>query len=66
MSDADVQDIRELVARKKAELASAKGKDKDASQTQQAPPQQQPFVAAEDAQKKREAMTKNERLGIQS
>jgi len=61
MSESDVQDVRDLVARKKAEAAKAangKGKGRDVAQ------QQQTHVAAEEAKRKREAMTKEERLGI--
>ncbi|KAI0028609.1 hypothetical protein K488DRAFT_58203 [Vararia minispora EC-137] len=63
MNDTDVQAIRNLLAQKKAETAQAvgsKGKAKDATESNK------PFVAAEEAKKQREAMSKDERLGIVS
>ncbi|THH15136.1 hypothetical protein EW146_g5293 [Bondarzewia mesenterica] len=63
MSDSDVQDVRSMLARKKTEAVSSatngKGKGKDVSQQSTTP-----FVAAEEAKRKREAMTREERLGI--
>ena len=66
MTDSDVQDVRDMIALKRAEAATAaavtngkgKGKGKDVPQPQT------PFVAAEEAKRKREAMSRDERLGI--
>ncbi|KAI0040008.1 hypothetical protein FA95DRAFT_1612133 [Auriscalpium vulgare] len=65
MSDADVHDIRILVARKKAERlalasASANGKGKDKAVPVPAPAPAV-HVAAEEAQKARKAMSTEER-----
>ncbi|PCH43798.1 hypothetical protein WOLCODRAFT_153856 [Wolfiporia cocos MD-104 SS10] len=71
MCDSDVQQVREAVAKRKAEArvaaeaarasAAAGRKAKD---TTSAPSSSQPYVAAEDAKRKREAMTRDERLGL--
>lgn len=57
LEDADVSDIKEFMARRKlvfAEQASKDGKKDD---------KKVPFVAAEDAKRKREAMIREERIG---
>lgn len=83
MSDMDVQDVRNLIAQKKAEQATQsanpaqltstmKGKGKDTSAAQgasgaaAAPAAQggQAYAAAEDAKRKREGMSKEDRLGL--
>lgn len=76
MSDMDVQDIRNLIAHKKAVeaaqvadaasiLMAAKGKGKD---TYAAPANTaqggQGYAAAEEAKRKREGMSRDERLGL--
>ncbi|KZV74434.1 hypothetical protein PENSPDRAFT_749376 [Peniophora sp. CONT] len=58
MSDNDVQAVRNIVAQKKAAAAAAAGgKGKDA-----APPA--PYHAVEEQKKQREAMSRDERLGL--
>jgi len=55
LEDADITDVREFMSRRKAALEQgAKKKDEKNG----------PFVAAEDAKRKREAQTKEQRLGI--
>jgi hypothetical protein len=59
LEDADVSDVKEFVARRRlaaAEQAARDGKKKEEKKG--------PFVAAEDAKRKREALTKEERLGM--
>ncbi|TFY58133.1 hypothetical protein EVG20_g8269 [Dentipellis fragilis] len=65
MTDADVQEIRDLVARRKAEATEGMVKEEDTTTAAQQP-SAAAYVAAEEARKKRLAMTKNERLGIES
>ncbi|KAI0063622.1 hypothetical protein BV25DRAFT_1824188 [Artomyces pyxidatus] len=64
MSDADVQDVRSLIARRKndAALKALNGKGKGKSVAATLPPA---HVAAEEARRKREATSKDERLGLQ-
>ncbi|KAH9935333.1 uncharacterized protein B0H18DRAFT_410704 [Fomitopsis serialis] len=67
MTDADVQQVRDMVAAKrKDELAQkwAEISDKQYAAFEAGASASQPFVAAEDAKRKREAMTKDERLGL--
>lgn len=83
MSDMDVQDIRNLIAQKKAAeaaevadaasiLMAAKGKGKDTSAAPAAGSAAaagaaqggQGYAAAEDAKRKREGMSRDERLGL--
>ncbi|KAF8520424.1 hypothetical protein BU17DRAFT_46497 [Hysterangium stoloniferum] len=59
LEDADVSDVKEFVARRKlaaAEQATRDGKKKEEKKG--------PFVAVEDAKRKREALTKEERVGM--
>jgi len=66
MADSDVQDIRDMVVQKRADaeavairatqMSSGKGKARDTTY--------QPYVAAEDAKRKREAISRDERLGL--
>lgn len=72
MSDLDVQDVRNLLAQKKAQAAQAaqseaKGKGKERDMSTVTPAMLlggQGHVAAEDLKRKREAMSKDERLGL--
>ncbi|KAI0930249.1 hypothetical protein AcW1_008985 [Taiwanofungus camphoratus] len=71
MSDVDVQQVRDAVAKRRAEAAKAEVENaKQLTMTAQTKTtastsaQSQPFVAAEDAKRKREAMTRDERLGL--
>lgn len=74
MCDTDVQQVRDAIAKRKnealaARLASASGKPQTAPTAVPPAPAissqpSQPFVAAEDAKRKREAMTREERLGL--
>lgn len=81
MSDMDVQDIRNLIAQKKAAeaaqamdaasiLMAAKGKGKDTSAAPAAGTAAgvvqggQGYTAAEEAKRKREGMSRDERLGL--
>lgn len=60
LGDADVADVKELLARRKqaaAELAARDGGKKKEEK-------KGPFVAPEDAKRKREAMTREDRLGV--
>ncbi|EIM81142.1 uncharacterized protein STEHIDRAFT_162133 [Stereum hirsutum FP-91666 SS1] len=59
MSDMDVQDIRNLIAHKKA----GKGKDTYAAPANTAQGGQG-YAAAEEAKRKREGMSRDERLGL--
>ncbi|KDQ57826.1 hypothetical protein JAAARDRAFT_69904 [Jaapia argillacea MUCL 33604] len=66
MTDMDVQEIRRLVEQKKKEteaaatlaanMSNTKGKGKDTSHL--------PYVAAEDSKRKRDGMSRDERLGL--
>lgn len=59
LEDADVSDIKEFMTKKKLVLAEEGTKDtKNDDKTLK-----MPFVAAEDAKRKREAMTKEDRIG---
>lgn len=69
MCDTDVQQVRDAVAKRKMQaretaqpFVAAPTHMKSAPAT--VPPLDQPFVAAEDAKRKREAMTRDERLGL--
>lgn len=64
MTDMDVQQVRDHIVRKK--IAKITGKPSGNSPTQaKAPgPPAQPYHHAEEAKKKREAMTREERLGL--
>ena len=66
LTDADVQQVREAVAARKLQATAAKHAEHKATLGAQPMPlpQPQPFVAAEDAKRKREAMTRDERLGL--
>lgn len=60
LGDADVADLKELMARRKkaaAEKAAREGLKKKEDK-------KAPFVAPEDAKRKREAMTREDRLGL--
>ena len=59
IQDSDVQALKDLVAARKERDEGANG---DTPSQKDAP--QLPFVAAEDAKRKREALTTEERLGI--
>ncbi|KAH9948533.1 hypothetical protein B0H21DRAFT_732871 [Amylocystis lapponica] len=71
MTDTDVQQVRDVVAERKAQATAAKHAAYKGNLGAQLQPtsesqlQPQPFVAAEDAKRKREAMTRDERLGLQ-
>jgi hypothetical protein len=73
MSDLDVQDVRNLKTAEAAAKAQAvmNGKKKDDGSSASAAPGMsissdppRPVVAAEEERRKREAMTRNQRLGI--
>ncbi|KAH9831274.1 uncharacterized protein C8Q71DRAFT_312578 [Rhodofomes roseus] len=68
MTDADVQQVRDMVAAKRKAEAAQKWveiSDKQyAAFEAGASASSRPFVAAEDAKRKREAMTRGERLGL--
>ena len=56
LSDADVQDVKEIVARQKEAIETANRLAREQAQ--------RPFVAPEDAKRKREEMTTEDRLGM--
>lgn len=64
MTDMDVQQVRDHIMRKK--IAKVTGKPPGTSPTQVKAPgaPAQPYHHAEEAKKKREAMTREERLGL--
>ncbi|GBE81026.1 hypothetical protein SCP_0307490 [Sparassis crispa] len=66
MSDVDVQQVRDAVAKHKGEspVTPAQPSSSSAVPSGVLQPLSQPFVAAEDAKRKREAMTRDERLGL--
>lgn len=72
MCDTDVQQVRDAIAKRKNEALAARlasGKPQTAPTVVPPAPAtsyqpSQPFVAAEDAKRKREAMTREERLGL--
>lgn len=61
MSDLDVQDVREHVRRKKE---AQQQKTSTTNPTMAGDAAGKPVVAPEDAKRKREAMTRDERLGL--
>ncbi|RPD74288.1 hypothetical protein L226DRAFT_535741 [Lentinus tigrinus ALCF2SS1-7] len=65
MTDGDVQQVRNMLARQKAEkLAVKQGVPATPSQAKAAASPAQPYHHVEEQKKKREAMTKDERLGL--
>lgn len=60
MTDNDVQDIRDFVGARKREQANNGAETSKTSTSMPVPG----FTTQEEAQKKKEAMTKHERLGI--
>jgi hypothetical protein len=66
MNDNDVQTVRNMQAQKKAIAVAAAQATDPKGKTKDAPDLSAPFVAAEDAKKQRDAMSKEERLGIAS
>jgi len=76
MSDADVQDVRDMIARKKVDVAGApapalalapSSATGDGSGSSKAKDALSPavHVAAEEAKRRRDAMSRDERLGLQ-
>ncbi|KAI0675283.1 hypothetical protein C8Q78DRAFT_1011439 [Trametes maxima] len=67
MTDMDVQQVRDALTRKKAEAA---GKQRAPATPAHAAPgaatQSQPYHHVDEAKKKREALTREQRLGVQS
>ncbi|EPQ57296.1 hypothetical protein GLOTRDRAFT_115285 [Gloeophyllum trabeum ATCC 11539] len=60
MTDADVQDVRDMMMKKRvvvAKMTTAKAGHRKSHSGQ-------PYVAAEDARRQREAMSRDERLGL--
>ncbi|OBZ67102.1 hypothetical protein A0H81_12775 [Grifola frondosa] len=73
MNDTDVQQVRDLIAKRRAETEDAKRAtspaaaataDEEESTASATPAAPAALVAAEDAKRKREAMTREERLGL--
>lgn len=61
LRDTDVQEVREMLAQKVKEQQDASG----AAPPDTSQPASGPHVEPEEAQKRREAMTREERIGIQ-
>jgi hypothetical protein len=67
MSDSDVQDVRELVRKKKEAAQAAQAShlsQANALGTSISTDPSKPAVAPEEAKRKRDGMTKEERLGL--
>lgn len=63
LRETDVQEIRQLVSQQIKALREETNKEDSGTDSAAAP--LEPFVATEDAKKKREALSKEERLGLQ-
>ncbi|KAI0630330.1 hypothetical protein C8Q77DRAFT_1160676 [Trametes polyzona] len=66
MTDMDVQQVRDAIARQKAEAAVQQGEPATPAHAKGTPAPKQPYHHAEDAKKKREAMSREERLAVET
>ncbi|KAI0374064.1 hypothetical protein BV20DRAFT_962026 [Pilatotrama ljubarskyi] len=64
MTDMDVQQVRDALARQKAGAAVKQGAPATPALPKGHPVGAQPYHHAEEAKKKRDAMTRDERLGL--
>ncbi|KAI0374071.1 hypothetical protein BV20DRAFT_962031 [Pilatotrama ljubarskyi] len=64
MTDMDVQQVRDALARQKAEPAVKQGAPATPVLPKGHPVGSQPYHHVEEAKKKRDAMTRDERLGL--
>ncbi len=65
MTDMDVQQVRDAIARQKAEAAAAQqGEPATPAQATASTALPQPYHHPDEAKKKRDGMTRNERLGL--
>ena len=64
MTDMDVQQVRDHIVRKKIAKITGKPSGNSPPQAKAPGPPTQPYHHAEEAKKKKEAMTREERLGL--
>lgn len=64
MTDMDVQQVRDAIARQKAEAAVQQGQSATPAQATAPTPLPQPYHHPDELKKKRDGMTRNERLGL--
>lgn len=64
MTDMDVQQVRDALARQKAEAAVQQGEPATPAQATASAAPHAPYHHPDEAKKKRDAMTRNERLGL--
>ncbi|OBZ68271.1 hypothetical protein A0H81_11767 [Grifola frondosa] len=64
LNDTDVQQVRSAIAKRKTKTLAAKPGASTTEAIVHPTTLLQPFVAVEDSKRKREAMTRDERLGL--